>query len=50
MKLVAEGVEQENQMKTLKEYGCDIIQGYYYSKPLSVQDFEEYIMKKEGEI
>lgn len=50
MKIVAEGVEQEHQMKTLKEYGCDIIQGYYYSKPLSVQDFEEYIMKKEGEI
>lgn len=50
MKVVAEGVEQEHQMKTLKDYGCDIIQGYYYSKPLSVQNFEEYIMKKEGEI
>lgn len=50
MKVVAEGVEQEHQMKTLKEYGCDIIQGYYYSKPLSVQDFEEYIIKKDGEI
>ena len=48
MKVVAEGVEQRHQMKTLKEYGCDIIQGYYYSKPLSAQDFEEYIMKKEG--
>lgn len=48
MKVVAEGVEQEHQMKTLKEYGCDIIQGFYYSKPLSTQDFEEYIMKKEG--
>ena len=50
MKVVAEGCEQEHQIKILKEYGCDIIQGYYYSKPLSVQDFEEYIMKKEGEI
>lgn len=48
MKVVAEGVEQKHQMKVLKEYGCDIIQGYYYSKPLSVQDFEEYIMTKEG--
>lgn len=48
MKVVAEGVEQEHQMKTLKEYGCDIIQGFYYSKPLSTKSFEEYIMKKEG--
>ena len=48
MKVVAEGVEQEHQIKTLKEYGCDIIQGYYYSKPLSVVDFEKYIIKNEG--
>ena len=37
-------------MKALKEYGYNIIQGYYYSKPLSVEDFEEYIIKKEGDI
>lgn len=43
MDVVAEGVEHEHQIKTLKEYDCDIIQGYYYSKPLSVHDFEEYI-------
>lgn len=48
MKVVAEGVEQEHQMKILKEYDCDIIQGYFYSKPLSPKDFEVYIMKKEG--
>ncbi|MGV8979642.1 putative bifunctional diguanylate cyclase/phosphodiesterase [Clostridium sp.] len=47
MKVVAEGVEQEHQMRKLKEYGCDIIQGYYYSKPLSIKDFETYIMKTE---
>ncbi|MGH4137859.1 putative bifunctional diguanylate cyclase/phosphodiesterase [Clostridium sp.] len=46
LKVVAEGVEQEHQLKTLKEYGCDIIQGFYYSKPLSTKDIEEYIMKK----
>lgn len=49
MKVVAEGVEQEHQVKTLKKYGCDIIQGYYYSKPLCVEAFEEYVIKKEGE-
>ena len=50
MKVVAEGVEQEHQMKTLIKYGCDIIQGYYYSKPLSVKSFEKYIIKREGKV
>lgn len=40
MKTVAEGVETEEQLKFLKEVGCDIYQGYYFSKPLSVADFE----------
>lgn len=48
MRVVAEGVEHEHQMKKIKEYGCVIIPGYYYSKPLSIVDFEEYINKKEG--
>lgn len=40
MKTVAEGVETEEQLNFLKEVGCDIYQGYYFSKPMSVADFE----------
>ena len=40
---VAEGAETNEQFKILKSLGCDFIQGYYFSKPLSVEDFEEYI-------
>ncbi len=40
MKTVAEGVETEEQLNFLKEVGCDIYQGYYFSKPLSVAEFE----------
>lgn len=40
MKTVAEGVETEEQLHFLKEVGCDIYQGYYFSKPMSVADFE----------
>lgn len=40
--VVAEGVETEEQLNILKELGCDIIQGYYYSKPLLAKDFEKY--------
>ena len=43
---VAEGVENEEQYKFLKEHGCDVIQGYYFSKPLPANEFEE-LLKKE---
>ncbi len=38
---VAEGVESKEQHDTLCELGCKIGQGYYYSKPLSIAEFEE---------
>jgi EAL domain-containing protein (putative c-di-GMP-specific phosphodiesterase class I)/GGDEF domain-containing protein len=44
-KLVAEGVESEEQMQALKELGCDYIQGYFYSKPVPKNDFWEYVKK-----
>lgn len=40
MKTIAEGVETEAQLEFLKGVGCDIYQGYYFSKPISVADFE----------
>ena len=40
MKTIAEGVETEEQLEFLKGVGCDIYQGYYFSKPMSVADFE----------
>lgn len=43
---VAEGVETKEQYLFLKENGCDIIQGYYFSKPLPIGEFEE-LLKKE---
>ena len=39
VKVVAEGVEEEAQYKLLKEMNCDIIQGYYFSKPLDEDNF-----------
>ena len=35
MKVVAEGVEELEELELLREYGCDIAQGYYVSKPLA---------------
>lgn len=42
LKVLAEGVENEAQFAILKKLNCDIIQGYYFSKPLSAQDFEQF--------
>ena len=39
--VVAEGVETENQLEMLKELGCAIVQGYYFSRPLPSADFED---------
>ncbi|MEG0019101.1 MAG: EAL domain-containing protein, partial [Oscillospiraceae bacterium] len=44
---VAEGVETLAQLNFLKDIGCDKIQGYYFSKPLPIDKFEEYVAAKE---
>jgi EAL domain-containing protein (putative c-di-GMP-specific phosphodiesterase class I) len=41
--IVAEGVETPEQVQYLKSSGCDIIQGYYYSKPLNQLSLQEWI-------
>ena len=40
---IAEGVETEEQYLKLKESGCAIIQGYYFSKPVPVDEFEKFL-------
>ena len=39
LKTVAEGVETQEQKTILAALGCDILQGYLYSKPISQDDF-----------
>ncbi len=41
MKIVAEGIEKKEQVEFLAEQGCDMIQGYYFAKPLPVSEFNE---------
>ena len=38
---LAEGAESKNQVDRLRELGCEIIQGYYYSKPIPLAEYEE---------
>ncbi len=43
--VVAEGVEDKEQVEQLKNMGCDIIQGYYFSRPVPPDEFAEFIKK-----
>ena len=43
--MIAEGVETEEQLKALREMGCDMVQGYYFSPPKPAADFEKHIEK-----
>ena len=41
--MIAEGVETAKQLTTLREMGCDMVQGYYFSPPKPAGDFEKFI-------
>ncbi|MBR6234186.1 MAG: EAL domain-containing protein [Erysipelotrichaceae bacterium] len=43
---IAEGVEDQLQMDDLKKLGCDIVQGYYFSKPVLAKEFERFLEEK----
>ncbi len=45
LSVIAEGVETEDQLEFLKSHNCNEIQGYYYSRPLKVDDFAEFLKK-----
>ena len=53
MEVIAEGVDDKDQVEILRKNKCDTIQGFYYSQALSKQDFEKFLAdnpfeKKEG--
>ena len=41
--VVAEGIEEESEVEFLRNAECDIIQGYYFAKPLPVNEFKELL-------
>ena len=46
--VIAEGVETAEQLFTLKAMGCDIVQGYYFSKPVPADRFETFLLEKQS--
>jgi EAL domain-containing protein (putative c-di-GMP-specific phosphodiesterase class I) len=44
--VIAEGVEDAEQLDYLRRHGCDEIQGYYFSRPLAAADFEQLVRQR----
>lgn len=43
MKTIAEGVETAGQVETLRKMNCDMVQGFYYAKPMPWQEFKRLL-------
>lgn len=48
MKVIAEGVETKEQADFLKNYGCDYLQGFYFSRPVPEEEFEKLLDSQQG--
>jgi len=48
IKVIGEGAETREQVELLASRGCDKVQGYYFSKPLAVDDFKEFMRNNRG--
>ena len=47
LECISEGVESEDQISTMLENGCDIVQGFFYDRPLPKAAFIERMIAKE---
>ena len=50
LSVLAEGVENRQHFEKLKELGCDIIQGYLFSRPLSPEQTELMLMRWDADV
>ncbi len=48
LSVIAEGVETEEQRRFLLQNGCSIYQGYLFSRPVPLKDFENLILRGDG--
>ena len=45
LQILAEGVEDQEQLALLRDKGCEVYQGFYFSKPIQVQAFEQLMLE-----
>ncbi len=49
-RVIAEGVEEKEQLEYLREHDCDVVQGYFYSRPIPADEFHQWAVKYESEL
>ena len=47
-KTLAEGVEDEEVLVVLRDLGCDIVQGYFYARPMPLEAFQKFLLQTNG--
>lgn len=50
IEVITEGVEREDQIQFLQKVGCDLVQGFFYDKPLELSEFEKRLRQKKYSI
>ena len=48
LRVIAEGVETEQQLSFLRENGCDEVQGFHFSKPIMPDDLAKLLKAQQG--
>ncbi|MDO4399902.1 MAG: EAL domain-containing protein [Coriobacteriia bacterium] len=48
--VIAEGVETEEQMLALKAMGCDFVQGFYFSRPVPANEYEQFMIERKEQL
>ena len=48
--VIAEGVETEEQLLALKAMGCDLVQGYYFSRPVPAEEYEQFVVTRREQV
>ena len=46
IKIIAEGVETEEQFRYLRDFECDMIQGYFFGKPMTFEQLQELVREE----
>ena len=49
-KITQEGIEDAGTFREISEMGCDVMQGYYFSKPMKYSDYREFIAMNRGKL